>query len=334
MPRWPITGLVLALCARAGVSHAQDASAGAAPAVSDEDKAVATALFKEGRRLIENGDVSAACRKFEESQRLDPGGGTLLNLAACHEREGRTASAWTEFSAALAQARKDGRADRASVAQERVTALEARLARLTIVVRDAGSARDLEVTIDGVAVRSPAWGVPLPVDPGPHVVEARATGFEPWHGSTTIAADADRQTVEIPLLVPVPPAPAVQPAPSPPRVEAPAAATAPPRSFPLRDVLMVSVGVLGVAGVGLGSYFGLHAISLERSAQGGCPGGRCTDAAVATSQSATTDADLSTVAFAIGAAGLAGAAVLFFTRGHVAPVVTPSSAALRWVGHF
>jgi hypothetical protein len=302
MLRGSVPVLVLAMCAQAGVARAQDVPASAdAPAVSEEDKAVATALFKEARRLMDTGDVAAACRKFAESQRLDPGGGTLLNLAACHEREGRTASAWTEFSAALAQARKDGRADRASVAQERVTALEARLARLTIVVRDAGAASDLEVTIDGVAVRSPAWGLPLPVDPGAHVVEAHAKGFQPWRGSITVAGDGDKQTVEIPLLAPLPPATPAQPAPTTPAASTPAAATAPSSSFPLRNVVMIGAAAVGVAGVAFGSYFGLHAISLEHGAQGQCPSGRCTDGAVATSQTATTNADLSTGAFVIGA---------------------------------
>jgi len=49
-------------------------------------------LFEEGRRLLESRDVAAACAKFAESQRLEPAGGTLMNLAACHERAGKTAT--------------------------------------------------------------------------------------------------------------------------------------------------------------------------------------------------------------------------------------------------
>jgi hypothetical protein len=45
-----------------------------------EDKAAATTLFKQGRELMEAKRWSEACRKLEESQRLDPGGGTLLNV--------------------------------------------------------------------------------------------------------------------------------------------------------------------------------------------------------------------------------------------------------------
>src|SRR5205823_10205853 len=64
------------------------------------DKSLATQLFKEGRTLVDQGKVAEGCRKLEESHRLDPGGGTLLNVALCHEKEGRSATAWAEFTEA------------------------------------------------------------------------------------------------------------------------------------------------------------------------------------------------------------------------------------------
>jgi hypothetical protein len=305
MFRRPVTVLV-ALTALACLLPASPARAQDTPEPSAENRALATALFKEGRRLMEAGDVPAACRKLEESQRLDPGGGTLLNLAACHEKEGRTASAWTEFSAALAQARTDGRADRIAVAQERVAALEGRLRRLTLVVPPAADRPDLEITIDGVAVRRPAWGVAVPIDPGEHAVQARAAGFAPWRSSVSVEADGQSQELDVPAL---------------------------------EDSLMVGAAAVGLAGIASGAYFGLHAISLENSAKGSCPAGRCTDGAVSTSGSATTNADFATGAFIVGGAGLAAAAVLLFTRPHATPpsvlgMVLPGGGALQWSGRF
>ena len=65
-------------------------SAGAEP----RDPAAAEWLFREGRALMKKGDFAPACAKLAESQRLDPAVGTLMNLAECEERIGRTASAW------------------------------------------------------------------------------------------------------------------------------------------------------------------------------------------------------------------------------------------------
>src|SRR6516165_4621044 len=96
------------------------------------DKSLATQLFKEGRNLVDQGHVSEGCRKLEESQRLDPGGGTLLNVALCHEKEGRRATAWAEFTEALGIAKKDDRPERVELAQSHITALEPTLSHLVI----------------------------------------------------------------------------------------------------------------------------------------------------------------------------------------------------------
>src|SRR5262245_37563455 len=54
------------------------------------DAAAAEALFREGRQLMDSGAIAQACVKFEESLRLDPALGTMLNLAVCEERAGNT----------------------------------------------------------------------------------------------------------------------------------------------------------------------------------------------------------------------------------------------------
>src|SRR3954469_3989630 len=94
------------------------------------DPATAQALFDQGRKLMGQERWAEACPKLEESQRLDPAGGTLLHLALCREHEGRIATAWALYQDAALQAKRDNRKDRAKIAQDRVDALSSRLPRL------------------------------------------------------------------------------------------------------------------------------------------------------------------------------------------------------------
>ena len=171
------------LCALAA-SLAPRASAAAS---SDEvDEAAARALFAEGRKLAAAGDYPTACPKFEESFRLDPGIGTGFNLADCWEHIGRTASAWGRFLGVAAAAKALGQGEREQVARERAAALEPGLSRLTVLVPspDAG----LVVKRDAVPLGPASWGVAVPVDPGPHVVQATAPGRRPFSLEVTVGA--------------------------------------------------------------------------------------------------------------------------------------------------
>jgi hypothetical protein len=136
-----------------------------------------------------------------------------------------------------------------------------------------------------------------------------------------------------------PPAP-VGVAAAPPATEGNAtlAPDAKPRVPLWRDGVTVGAGVVGVIGVALGSYFGLHAIALDRDAAAGCPGGRCTTGAASTSDRATASADAATGAFALGGVGIAAAAVLLVTRHASTPpvvaLVDGHGAYVGWAARF
>jgi hypothetical protein len=49
------------------------------------DPAAAEVLFRRGREAMEAKRYADALPSFAESQRLDPGAGTLMNLATCEE---------------------------------------------------------------------------------------------------------------------------------------------------------------------------------------------------------------------------------------------------------
>src|SRR5258708_4033668 len=104
-----------------------------AAAQNAENKAAADALFDEGKRLLTAGDVERACAKLEASLQVLDELGVRLNLADCHERQGRTATAWAEFRAAASQADKRGDS-RSAYARQRTDALTPRLMKLQISV--------------------------------------------------------------------------------------------------------------------------------------------------------------------------------------------------------
>ncbi len=128
----PPTLLALGLALAPAVARAQSAS----------DQAAATALFKQGRDLMAAGKYADACPKLAESQRLDPGAGTLLNLATCYEKNGQLASAWTTYQDAASAAQKAGEGERVKAARAKVAALEPTLPTLTIVVPAAADRSD------------------------------------------------------------------------------------------------------------------------------------------------------------------------------------------------
>src|SRR3954467_9213570 len=82
-------------------------------------KATAEALFEEGRKLMAEGKAADACPKFADSEQLDASSSTLLNLASCYEKLGRTASAWATYREAASLASANGRAEHLTIAQKR-----------------------------------------------------------------------------------------------------------------------------------------------------------------------------------------------------------------------
>ena len=56
---------------------------------------VSEQLYRQGQDLMKAGNVHEACAKFDASYRADTTAvGSLTALAACHEKEGKIASAW------------------------------------------------------------------------------------------------------------------------------------------------------------------------------------------------------------------------------------------------
>ncbi|HKQ69637.1 MAG TPA: hypothetical protein VJT73_09870 [Polyangiaceae bacterium] len=289
---------------------------------SAADRALATLLFKEGRALVDQGRVADGCRKLEESQRLDPGGGTLLNVALCHEKEGRTATAWAELTEALGIAKKDDRPQRVELAQSHIAALEPTLSRLVINVPESADLPDLEIKRDGSVIRRAAWGTAMPVDPGEHVIEAGGFGKIPWKQSVTVGARSDSKTVTVPPLEKIPTPTNV----ASPNTDSTSTHPSAERATGSRAAAWVAMG-FGAVGMGVGSYFGVKALADKKTGDDGCPNDVCTSqAAHDANDSAIKAANFSTVGFGVGIVGIGLGAVLLLTNG---PSHAGTAAPLR-----
>jgi hypothetical protein len=193
-------GAGLALIASAGPSRASDSAA-------------AQALFDAAKKLMAAQQYAEACPKFEESLRLDPALGTLLNLAVCLETEGKLASAWSAFLDLAAKAAATAQKARERIGRDRAAALAPRLPK--IVVTAPHATPNVQITRDGIRVGPAQLGTEIPTDPGMHTFAASAVGMQPWFASVSVT-EGRTSTIVVPELVPIVGEPAPEPVHPPP----------------------------------------------------------------------------------------------------------------------
>ncbi len=317
-----LAGVLVGLALFAPEASAQTA---AAPVGPPRDVAGAEALFNEGKRLMDDGQTAAACPKFEESMRLDPGVGALLNLAACREKEGRIATAWGLYREAEAQLTRDADARRAAFASERATALEPRLPMLIVTVE--APPEGLMVYRDGIELSAASLGSRLPLDPGEHRIAARAPGRSS-HERTFVAKESEVAQIRIAELDPAPNAP-------PSTLDA-GPATTPQGESPSTGSTRRTIGlVLGGAGIVTfvaGLVFVGATAAQKSAADDNCPTVTTCSAAgydaIATAKDLALAADITL----IGGGVLTGAGVVLYLTAPSgsSPSALPSSAV--WIG--
>lgn len=293
MRRAGLTGLVLVASIAAASGASAEASAG--------DVALAETLFQEAQKLMKERRYAEACPKFQESQRLDPGGGTLFQLATCHAFTGRVASAWAEFSEVALLAKQRNRPDIERAAREQIRTLEPKLSWLVIEVPATAQKARVTVRRDGTVLGPATYGTPMPADPGKHTIAAEASGYRGWSTIVEIGDSSDRKTVVVPELEKLPEPP--RPAP----LARKDSLTPPPVAQGRSPALLYTAAGVGLAGLGTAVFFGVRSYNKEKEANEKCPNPECHDpSAVDASQTAVTSANVANVA---GAVGLVGAGV-------------------------
>lgn len=186
------------------VALALSAQPFAAEAQDPQRLTAAKALFDHAIAAMDQGDYATACRELEEVGRLEPKAiGARLTLAECYERAGRLATAWTAYALAEEAAMQASQPDRQKRAHDRGEALKAKLGRLALEVPgEVRALPGLEIRLDGVVLPPARWSVPIPVEPGRHVIAVSADRRDPREEAIVAAQEG----ATIPAKVPVPPA--------------------------------------------------------------------------------------------------------------------------------
>lgn len=265
--------------------------------------------FQRGREAFKQGDYRSALPHFRKSQQLSPQVGTLLNLASCEEKLGLVASARHHFQEAVSQL--PARDDRVSFAQERISALEPRVARLRVKL-GASAAPSTRVDLDGSPMPEETLDAELPVDPGKHEITANAPGMPEGHYEVTLQ-EGERSAITVEPGGGHPPAPY--------KPEEPV------KWWTSKRIAGVALGGAGVVGIGVGAVTGAIALSTKSSLVKLCPMPKdCTPDGVAKANTGKTLSVASTVGFVVGTAVAAAGVVLILTGGESA---AKASAAVR-----
>jgi tetratricopeptide (TPR) repeat protein len=314
------------------------------------DKATAEAAFQQGKDLMKAGKFADACTAFEKSQALDAQLGTEYNLATCYEKAGRLASAWAEFRE-LAQ--RDSNAARKADSEKHAAALQPRLIKLLISVRQ--PVGGLKVTRNGEDV-SQSVGIESPVDPGDYEIGAVADGYKPWSVKVSAKQEGGTVQVTVPELEKAPEASKpigdhdMKPLPPNPGNGVTTTGPAPSSSRKLYGLI---AGGAGVAITGVGLFFGSQAMSKWNDAKNLCGGDpdHCSASgddftkAQDDQKSAKSNGTISTVLVGVGVAALATGVVLYLTAPaesagpaeeafQIVPTVGPDGVGMTAVGRF
>lgn len=294
---------------------------GLADEISAENRAAAEVLFRDAKALADKEQYAEACPKFQESHRIDPKPGTILNLAVCHEKQGKVASAWLDYLEAASFAARAGQKEREAFAREQAAQLDKSVPRL--VVRVSEMTPGIAVKLDGAAVSEGIWGSATPINPGDHTIEASAAGYTTWAKSIKIENAPGNTDIIIPKLE----AESAGPPLDKPKDRPKDGGTSP--NLPFKDKstdkpssgfnaplwVGVGLGAVGLAGMIYGTAYGVKTLNLRDAGNIECgpPDDEtfCTEKGLELQAQAAATAPYSTAGFIVGGIGLgAGAAMI------------------------
>ena len=297
----------------------------------------AVRLGREALDAYQRNDWAAAYSGFSSAEALTHSPVFVLYMARARRNSGALLDARDLYGRVV---REDLEAAAPAPWRTAVTDAATELAELarripSIVVQVHTLAPGESVVVDGTAIAAERLGGEIELEPGEHRVALRRVGAEPIEKVVTLTDGARR--VVVTLEVPPPFAPVVAPPPAPPpartRSFVPPTRDAAPREEgnPYGTAATIT-GVVGLAGIAVGSVAGIIALGKASDAKRGCEDDVCPEANKQYRDMAYDYGALSTVGFIVGGVGLATSATLFWvvpsfsgTRGEFSGVAVGAS---------
>jgi hypothetical protein len=325
----------LAACLRASLLAlpALSVTLPARPAAAQDKKELskARAQFQRAIELEQAGNYTTALEQFRDVGQVRMTPQVRFHIASCEEKLGRLVTALGGYQLAFADADSVGEDFKAEVSTA-VTRLEASIPKL-VIVRGAG-AEAAEIQLDGVALGASSVGVPVPLDPGPHSVSAKAPGALPFSQTVTIVEN-EQKTVDVTLTL--------EPEEARPSAGTGSSAPAVERNPRLIPYVIGGVGIASL--IGSGVLFGLRQSTLsDLEDQCGPNHDACPSSAAGDYSNLKLYNVTSQVALGVGVACVGTAVtMLLLQRKHAPPTTSgmtlvpsaPNSVAgISWAGSF
>ncbi len=293
--------------------------------VSAADRETARSMMQEGRDLREKGDLKGALTRFKSADDIMHVPTTSLEVARAQVALGQLIEA-LDTIAAIRKAPQSPD-DPAPFKDARVKAdeldaqVEGKVPSLNITVTGAGEGENPSISIDGVSVPAAAAGLPRKVDPGHHVVTARALNGQAK--DEIDVAEGEKKDVALVLTA----GGADTTGGENPPTEGGGPET--PRSVVHSPGVLTWGGIIvGGLGLAVGGVTGIMTLSKASSVKNECN----SSTKVCSSQSGINDlnsgnslATVSTVGFAVAGAG-AAVAIVSLIIGHKGPEAAPANA--------
>jgi hypothetical protein len=164
-------------------------------APKDAELAPARALFGEALQDELEGRLAMALEKFRRVRDVRDTAAIEYRIGLCEEGLGRLVAAGASYGSAIRLGEGDTPTQAVTAAaRERLASLQQRIGHLTLNT-PVQAPTDEEIMVDGTV---PTSLREIPLDPGPHVITARATGRVPFRSEITLL-EGGTQTVSIPL---------------------------------------------------------------------------------------------------------------------------------------